>query len=74
MHRGQLQALVRVAGQRQVAQAVVALIAGRAVVAYITDVEQSRDLDSIILLQARAKKTAHQRAFTFFLFLRLYMQ
>ncbi|MNC55287.1 hypothetical protein D3C75_1048080 [compost metagenome] len=40
MHRGQLQALVRVSGQRQVAQAVVALIAGRTVVAHVADVEQ----------------------------------
>ncbi|MNL49742.1 hypothetical protein D3C87_1727000 [compost metagenome] len=40
VHRGQFQALVRVAGQRQVAQAVVALIAGRTVVAHVTDVEQ----------------------------------
>ncbi|MOA51955.1 hypothetical protein D3C78_1751720 [compost metagenome] len=60
MQAAPLQALVGHAGERQVAQAVLALVVGRAVVAYVADIEQAGDADAVVLFQRRPEQPADQ--------------
>lgn len=62
------QAFIGEPHQRQIAQAILALVVGRTVVARVADVKQTGDRDPVVLFQRVTEQAAKQRAFSGFRF------